>query len=44
MVNGIAFNKRSTAGWDVCFLWKDQSTTWERLADLKKCYPLETVE
>jgi len=34
-VNGKACMKRSTAGWEICVLWKDESTTWEKLSDLK---------
>ena len=43
-VNGKACMKRSTAGWEICVLWKDESTTWEKLSDLKECYPVETAE
>jgi hypothetical protein len=33
--------KRSTIGWQVCCQWKDGSTSWENLADLKESHPLE---
>jgi hypothetical protein len=36
--------KRSTIGWQVCCQWKDGSTSWENLADLKDSHPLETAE
>jgi hypothetical protein len=36
--------KRSTIGWQVCCQWKDSSTSWENLADLKDSHPLETAE
>jgi hypothetical protein len=36
--------KRSTIGWQVCCQWKDGSTSWENLADLKESHPLETAE
>ncbi len=36
--------KRSTIGWQVCCQWKDGSTSWENLADLKESHPLETTE
>ena len=36
--------KRSTKGWKLCVLWKDGSTTWEKLSDFKECYPTETAE
>ena len=36
--------KRSTKGWEVCVRWKNGSTTWENLSDLKECYPVQTAE
>ena len=39
-VNEKPFMKHSTSGWDICVLWKDESTTWEKLLDLKDCYPV----
>ena len=36
--------KRSTKGWEVCVQWKDGSTSWEKLADFKECYPIQTAE
>jgi hypothetical protein len=34
----------TTKGWQLCVEWKDGSTTWERLADLKELYPIEVAE
>jgi len=34
----------TTKGWQLCVEWKDGSTTWERLADLKGSYPIEVAE
>ena len=42
--NGRAYQKRSTAGWQLCCRWKDGSTSWERLADLKEAYPVIAAE
>jgi hypothetical protein len=42
--NGRTYMKRSTIGWLVCCQWKDGSTSWENLADLKESHPLETNE
>jgi hypothetical protein len=42
--NRSAYMKRSTIGWQVCCQWKDGSTSWENLADLKESHPLETAE
>jgi hypothetical protein len=36
--------KRSTIGGQVCCQWKDGSTSWENLADLKESHPLKTAE
>jgi hypothetical protein len=36
--------KRSTIGWQVRCQWKDGSTSWENLADLKQSHSLETSE
>jgi hypothetical protein len=36
--------KCSTIGWQLCCQWKDGSTSWDNLADLKESHPLETAE
>jgi hypothetical protein len=36
--------KHSTIDWQVCCQWKDGSTSWENLADLKESQTLETTE
>ncbi len=36
--------KHSTVGWQLCCQWKDGSTSWENLADLKESHPIETAE
>jgi hypothetical protein len=36
--------KRSTISWQLCCQWKNGSTSWENLADLKESHPLETAE
>ena len=38
------FLHRSTAGWQVCVLWKYGSTSWGKLSDLKELHSLETAE
>jgi hypothetical protein len=38
------YMKCSTIGWQVCYQWKDGSTSWENLADLKESHPRETAE
>ena len=36
--------RRTTAGWELCVLWKDGSTTWENFSEMKESYPLECAE
>jgi hypothetical protein len=36
--------RKSTKGWQLCIQWKDGSTSWERLADLKESNPIEVAE
>jgi hypothetical protein len=42
--NGKTYLKRSTIGWQLCCQWKDGSTSWENLADLKESHPIETAK
>jgi hypothetical protein len=42
--DGCTYMKRNTIGWQICCQWKDGSTTWENLSDLKESHPLETAE
>jgi hypothetical protein len=44
VVNGRKSLRKSTKGWTLCIQWKDGSTSWERLADLKESYPVEVAE
>ena len=36
--------KRSTQGWEIKVLWKDGSTSWIPLRDIKESNPVETAE
>jgi hypothetical protein len=36
--------KTTTTGWHLCVEWRDGSTSWERLADVKESYPTEVAE
>ena len=38
------YQKKTTKGWHLCVNWKDGTSTWERLADLKESYPIEVAE
>ena len=42
--DGRTYMKKSTIGWQICWQWKDSSTSWENLADLKSSHPIETAE
>jgi hypothetical protein len=39
--NGKTYLKHSTVGRQLCCQWKDGSTSWENLADLKESHPIE---
>jgi hypothetical protein len=43
-LNGKQHPKRTTQGWQLCVKWKDGSTSWEELKDLKEANPIETAE
>ena len=36
--------RRSTKGWKLCVQWKDGSTSWEKLSDMKESHPVEVAE
>jgi hypothetical protein len=36
--------RKTTKGWHLCVEWKDGTTIWERLADLKESNPVEVAE
>ena len=35
---------KTTASWQICCQWKDCSTSWEKLSQLKESHPVQTVE
>ena len=41
---GKTYPRRTTKGWELCVLWKDGSTSWEPLSDLKESYPVDVAE
>ena len=41
---GWQYLRKSTKGWDLCVEWKDGSTSWEQLSDLKESFPIEIAE
>jgi hypothetical protein len=42
--NGQKRPKRTTRGWKLLVAWKDGSSTWVPLKDLKEAYPVEVAE
>ena len=44
VVKGRPSLRRSTAGWQICCQWKDGSTSWEKLSDLKESHPVQMAE
>jgi hypothetical protein len=44
VMKGRPYKCRNTYGWKICCQWKDGSTTWESLKDLKESHLLEMAE
>ena len=44
IVDGKKIVKSSTGGWELCCEWKDGSTSWQKLSDLKESHPLQVAE
>jgi hypothetical protein len=44
VMKGRKYIRKTTKGWFLCVTWKDGTTSWERLADLKESYPVEVAE
>ena len=42
--NSIQRHRETTAGWEMLVKWKDRSTTWVSLKDMKKSYPVQVAE
>ena len=38
--SGTIRKKITTHGWEICVMWKDGSTDWVALKDLKQSYPV----
>ena len=43
-VNGRQHHRKTTIGWKLCVLWKDGTSTWERLVELKESYPIDVAQ
>jgi hypothetical protein len=44
VIDGKKIVKRSTRGWELCCEWKDGSTSWQKLSNLKESHPLQVAE
>ena len=42
--NGVTRKIMTTKGWELCVIWKDGSTDWISLKDLKESYPVELAQ
>jgi hypothetical protein len=42
--NGRQRNRRMTQGWKLLITWKDRSTSWVSLKDLKEPFPVQVAE
>ena len=42
--NGARRFKETTRGWEILIQWKDGSTSWEKLKDVKDSYPIQLAE
>jgi hypothetical protein len=41
---GTKRRRETTIGWELLVQWKDQSTTWVTLKDMKEAYPVQSAE
>lgn len=42
--NGMKRRRHTTQGWELCVQWKNNSTNWIPLKDLKNAYPIQVAE
>ena len=42
--NGGRRRRETTRGWEILIQWKDGSSTWEKLKDVKECFPVQLSE
>ena len=42
--NGGKRRRETTKGWEILIRWKDGSTSWEEMKDVKNTYPLQLAE
>ena len=44
MSNGVKRRKQTTQGWQMLCQWRDRSTNWVSLKDMKQSYPVQVAE
>ena len=44
VVNGRQHIRKTTKGWSLCVKWKDGSTSWVKLYELKELFPIQVAE
>jgi hypothetical protein len=44
MTNGVKRRKQKTQGWQLMCQWRDGSTNWVNLKDMKQSYPVQVAE
>ena len=42
--NGVSRRKETTKGYEINVLWKDGTTTWSKMKDVKDSYPVQLAE
>ena len=42
--NGGRRRRETTKGWEILLQWKDGSTTWEKIKDVKESYPVQLAD
>ena len=42
--SGTKIKMNTTKGWEICIYWKDGSTTWNTLKNVKYLYPVHMAE
>lgn len=42
--NGRKYCRKTTQGWELCIVWQDGTTSWERLASVKESNPIKVAE
>ncbi len=43
-VNVASQQHKSTMGWVICCQWKELSTSWEKLSNLKESHPVQVAQ